>query len=298
MKTSVLQLLVAVFGITLVATASELRTNQLMIGDTAVESVETNGTISGDKWIVVSNTLIQVHVEATPLDGPTNAPGDLAIKNESKPCLQLMMATGDGPTKPGGVKGLHGLVYMASDWRTPSLGRTNRIDILSTEDKTKIVVMVRDNGPIYSSTNSGMTWTIINTTGTYEFPLTSGPEGGGFYAKTTIYPSSTTQPLANSTATNWYAVGLAPDGSKMVVTGGSSQETPVLSITQSSNITFVSWPVVFKEFHLQKNNSLTSTNWIDVTNSVVVVGEENQVTIPGISNSVFYRLKSSPTQGR
>jgi hypothetical protein len=42
--------------------------------------------------------------------------------------------------------------------------------------------MVADNGPIYSSTNSGMTWLMINTPGKYEFFLTGDPIGGGFKA--------------------------------------------------------------------------------------------------------------------
>jgi hypothetical protein len=91
------------------------------------------------------------------------------------------------------MKGLHGLMYMAGDLRTPALANTNLVDIYSSEAKTRIVVMVADNGPIYSSTNSGMTWEVINSPGEYRFPLYDDANGGGFIAAATIHPSRENQ---------------------------------------------------------------------------------------------------------
>jgi hypothetical protein len=215
-------------------------------------------------------------------------------KTNSGPRLRLLMHLGNGPTKFGSVKGLHGLIYMARDWRTPSLAQTNRVDILSSEDKTRIVVMVADNGPIYSSTNSGMTWTVINTPGKYEFPLTVDLNGGGFIAAATLYPSpeNQTQTATNSPATNWYAVGSAPDGSKLVITEDPSQPAPVLSITHSGGGVVVSWPAAFTGFVLQENKDLSSMNWVDVTDPVKKVGEDNQVLVSSPADNNFYRLKS------
>src|ERR1035441_3768225 len=110
------------------------------------------------------------------------------------------------------MMGLNGLMCMANDWKTPGLAQTNRVDIWSTDDRTRIVLMVRDNGPIYNSTNSGMTWTIINTPGKYQFPLTSGPDGGGMFAEATLHPSPENQSSTNSPVSNWYVVGSALDG--------------------------------------------------------------------------------------
>ena len=168
-------LVLAVFGGVFVTAGADLRTNQLMIGDTVVNGTVANGKIVGDRWVVVSNTLHRFHLEATPLPESSGSPeANPSFKDDSKPPLRLMLATGSGTTKRGGVMGLHGLIYMARDWRTPNLAQTGRVDVMSTDDKTIIVVMVRDNGPIYSSTNSGMTWTVINTPGKHDFPLTSG----------------------------------------------------------------------------------------------------------------------------
>ena len=52
--------------------AADLRTNQMFIGDTAVESTVSNGTIIGDRWMVISNTLVRSHAEVTPIEGPVS----------------------------------------------------------------------------------------------------------------------------------------------------------------------------------------------------------------------------------
>jgi len=278
-----------IFSIKLVAAAADLNTNQLMIGDEVVNSTVSNGVISGDRWVVISNTLVRFHAKVTPLDDSTSADS----KNDSEPKLRLIFKFGDGPTKDrskihGGINGLHGLLYMAKDLNTPNLTRTSRVDVLSTEDKAIIVIMVRDNGPIYSSTNSGMTWTVINMPGTYEFPLTSDSDSDSYFARTTLYHLPENQTPTNHLSSNWYAIGSASDGSKLVMTGNSS---PVLSIRHSSNTATLSWPTNFTGFIVQQNHDLTAANWADVTNSANVVGNENQVIISPVDNDNFYRLR-------
>ena len=290
-------LAVAVFGGVFVAAGADLRTNQMMIGDEVVDAKVVDGKIIGDALVAAgSNGLFVVHEEVTPIQEPSSAPEAHPSSNTNpKPLLQslqLLLNPGNGETKFGSVNGLHGHMYTAKDWRMPSLAQTNRVDILSSEDKTRIVVMVADNGPIYSSTNSGMTWTVINAPGKYEFPLTSGPNGGGFIAAATIYPSPENQSATNSPVSNWYAVGSAPDGSKLVMTGGTSQPAPALTIRNSGGGVVISWPAAFKGFVLQGNSDLSSANWVDVTDPVNKVGEENQVLVSSPADNNFYRLKS------
>jgi hypothetical protein len=74
--------------------------------------------------------------------------------------------------------------------------------------------------------------------------------------------------------------------------GDSSQPAPMLTITHSGNAVVVSWSSSFTGFILQQNNDLSTTNWIDVTNAVSVVGEQSQVIMPPTSSNNFYRLKS------
>ncbi len=286
-------LMVPIIGGALIAGGANLRTNQLMIGDKVVDGEVNDGKIVGNRYMVVSNEVIQVHVEVTPIPGPTEAPEQRPSSNpEFKPSLGLLLSTGVGSTTFGRVKGLHGLMYMAGDLRTPGLAKTTRVDICSSEDNARIVVMVAENGPIYSSTNSGMTWTVINTPGKYEFPLTVDSNGGGFIAAATIYPSLENQTVARSPATNWYAIGSAPDGSGLILTENISQAAPALSITHSSGGAVVSWPSAFTGFVLQANRDLSSTNWVDVPNPVKTVRQENQVFVSSSAVNTFYRLRS------
>lgn len=205
--------------------------------------------------------------------------------------LHLWINPANGETVFGAVSGLHGRIYMARkhDWKTPGLTKTNLVDILS--GGARIVVMVLDNGPIYSSTNSGMTWTVISAPGEYEFPLTIGPKGGGMFATARIFPSPDNRTVTNPPALSWYAVGSTPNGSKLIVTGNESQPAPALTITQAGDGVVISWPAAFTGFVLQENSELASTNWADVTNSVSTVGGQNQVNISSFGGNNFYRLR-------
>lgn len=270
--------------------AAENRT-KMAIGDVEVEATNTGGKVAGDRWIVVSNSLIRVHAEVAPQQGPPQMTN--GSRTNSGPLLRLLLNTGNGKTaKFGAAKGLHGLMYMAGGWQTPTIAQTNRVDILSSEDKTRIVVMVLDDGPIYSSTNSGLTWEVTSAPGKYDFPLTIGPNGEGFTASATLHPSQKKTAPDNFPATNWYAIGKGPKGSELVIIGNPSQPAPVLSIASTGAGAVVSWPAQFPNYILQANSDLTSTNWVDLTNSVTKTETEYQVFIFTPADRNFYRLKS------
>jgi len=111
-------------------------------------------------------------------------------------------------------------------------------------------------------------------------------------AKATILSSPDNQTTTNSSLSNWYAVGSAPNGSKLVLTGDVSRPAPALTIAPPRGGMVISWPAEFTGYVLQENNDFTSTNWADVTNSVTVVGEKNQVFISSPAGNNFYRLRS------
>jgi hypothetical protein len=224
--------------------------------------------------------------------GESNTISTNASVKNSRHGLRLMLHTGQGAGKFGGVKGLHGLLYMARNWETPKIDRTNRVDILSTDDKTRIVVMVGDNGPLYNSTNSGLTWTVTSAPGTYDFPLTIGADGGGFSASATLnQPVEKLLPVSSPT-NGWYAVGKTANDGELVITSQPSQPAPVLSITRTVKGVVVAWPAQYPTYVLQKNGDLGTTNWTDVTNPVIKSGNENQVIIPPAAEGNFYRLRS------
>jgi hypothetical protein len=59
-----------------------------------------------------------------------------------------------------------------------------------------------------------------------------------------------------------------------------------------TNTVLVAWPASATGFNLQQQAVLGSLSWGSVTNSVNVVGNENQVIISPPTGNRFYRLKN------
>jgi hypothetical protein len=282
-------------GVSFAVLGSDSGTNRykLVMGGTVVDGKVEGNAISGDKCVAGSNRLTLIHASASALPETSSGPPDhSASQSNSVQFLHLMLDTRHSFGESPGVKGLHGSLCGAKGWPIPSLAQTDRIDIWSTRDNRRIVIAVLNNGPIYTSTNAGITWVIINTPGEYEFPLTSGPDRGGFYAAATIVPSPENQVGSNSSPKSWYAVGSAADGSKLVMTSDTTQSAPVLSITRIENGVAVSWPAIFTGFVLQENNDLSTSNWVDLGYPSKKVGDLNQVLVPQPAASHFFRLRS------
>jgi len=68
---------------------------------------------------------------------------------------------------------------------------------------------------------------------------------------------------------------------------------PRLSIElTATNTVVVSWPSPSAGFALQQNTDLSTTNWLPVATTPVVVGGENQVTLPATPPRNFFRLRT------
>jgi hypothetical protein len=69
------------------------------------------------------------------------------------------------------------------------------------------------------------------------------------------------------------------------------ESAPVLRIQLTTTHTVViAWPASLNGFSLQQKSSLSMTDWLNATNSPVVIGNENQVTIAPPLGNTFYRL--------
>jgi hypothetical protein len=99
---------------------------------------------------------------------------------------------------------------------------TNDVSIFSNRDRSELIVAV-DHGPIYRSTNSGMTWKSITEPGLHKFPLSTTLDGGGLYAHVPIDRPYSPNIVAGTNAVipDWYAVASSSDGSQVVVTTSS-----------------------------------------------------------------------------
>jgi hypothetical protein len=68
---------------------------------------------------------------------------------------------------------------------------------------------------------------------------------------------------------------------------------PLLRVVLTpTNTVLVAWPASATGFNLQQQAVLGSLSWGSVTNSVNVVGNENQVIISPPTGNRFYRLKN------
>ncbi len=68
---------------------------------------------------------------------------------------------------------------------------------------------------------------------------------------------------------------------------------PLLSVPSvQPNVLIIAWPTNTTGYVLQQNSDLATTNWVDATNPVTIVGSNKQVTITPLTGSGFFRLKS------
>jgi hypothetical protein len=78
-----------------------------------------------------------------------------------------------------------------------------------------------------------------------------------------------------------------------IIAAIQSPGSPLLRVIRTStNTVVVAWPAPSTGFSLQQNSDLKTAAWTGVTNTVNVVGSENQIIVaPPIGNQ-FYRLKN------
>lgn len=165
------------------------------------------------------------------------------------------------------------------------------VSIFSSSDQSELIVAV-DHGLIFTSTNFGMTWTVISDPGRHHFPLSTAADGSGFYAQAFIEESSSKSIDARSKAnTGWYAVAASATESKIVISADASQPAPMLSIRYSSTGVTIAWPANFAGFTLEETIGPDDGSWTPVTNTVEIVGQENQVTLPPAMGDDFFRLR-------
>lgn len=115
-------------------------------------------------------------------------------------------------------------------------------------------------GLIYTSTNSGETWTTNNV------------------------PNA-----------NWTSVASSADGTKLLAASPQGiyifQPIPVLGLAISNHNLILSWPSSASGFELQQNCDLATTNWTAVTNFPAATDGRYQVNVSTTGATCFYRLK-------
>jgi hypothetical protein len=142
-------------------------------------------------------------------------------------------------------------------------------------------------------------WVLV--LGTMIDPLTLSISLTTTNTATVTWPGYMLQQNSNLTTTNWVNVtnAITDVGSEYQAIGSPSAGqqyyrlksgigTPSLHIfLTATNTVALTW----SGYMLQQNSNLTTTNWVNVTNAITVVGSEYQTIISPLVNQQFYRLK-------
>lgn len=117
------------------------------------------------------------------------------------------------------------------------------------------------------------------------------------------YDAGTGLPVMGATNTTLVLTNVQVGASYYLLTAnafGSEQSTnATLTINPPAETVFITatntiiigWPETYSDYTLQQNSDLATTNWVNITNAVNVVGGQNQVFLPMTRTNMFYRLK-------
>lgn len=116
-------------------------------------------------------------------------------------------------------------------------------------------------------------------------------DGGGGTSSGGAYTLSGTigQPDAGRMAGGNYSID---GGFWGIIAAVQTPGAPLLRIfLTATNTAIVAWPTAAAGFNLEQNGNIATALWSPVTNTVNVVGSENQVTIAPPAGNKFYRLR-------
>lgn len=162
-------------------------------------------------------------------------------------------------------------------------------------------------GLIYTSTNSGFTWTTTSAPSNHWQAVASSIDGSKLVAvplNGLIFTSTdfgTTWISNNVPSPRWSSVACSADGGRLFAAenGGGiytlqSVPTPDLSITLSGGGLLISWPVPSSPFVLQENSDLIRPTWTELTTppTLNLLNLHNEVRVAPPSGTRFYRLKT------
>ena len=219
-----------------------------------------------------------------------------------------------------------GIIYVSTNsggtW-TPTMAPTNAWScVASSADGCKMAAtcfpgaainpaLRTSAGGIYTSTNSGLTWTSNNVPNFGWQAIASSADGrilvagendGQIYSSTNSGATWTTN---NAPIGVWNSFASSADGSKLIGAGADLSSgsgifisqtipTPQLNIASLNNNLVLSWIIPSTNFVLQQNLDLTMTNWTDVTNTPTLdlANLQDEMVLSPTNGSGFYRLKT------
>lgn len=203
-------------------------------------------------------------------------------------------------------------IYTSTDfglsWSPGDVPAKNLSAAVSSTDGSKLVAAAYETSEVFISTNGGTNWTATiprpniswtclaaDTTGSKLF--VGGCCSGPIYSSTN---SGATWTSNDVTRANWQSIAASADGSKVVAVafGGGiytshSTPAPFLTVERSGSQAIISWLVPSREFMLEINSDLSTTNWTEMP-ILPTLNTTNlcyEVTVSPLLGSRFYRLR-------
>ncbi|HEX3719933.1 MAG TPA: hypothetical protein VH595_18445 [Verrucomicrobiae bacterium] len=198
---------------------------------------------------------------------------------------------------------IHSPIYRSTDsgvtWTQTGAPVIFWTSLASSTDGTHLAAVALESDAVWISTNSGATWT-SNSVENSPSIIACSADGSRLVAFASSGPfislNSGQSWSFEKMVSGWEGVCMSADGSFVAASAGGIYAThipaqPSLSIISSGPNLVLSWPLPSAGFVLQQSSSLKSTNWVNVTNTVVASGYYNQVTLtPPATGNAYYRL--------
>jgi photosystem II stability/assembly factor-like uncharacterized protein len=200
-------------------------------------------------------------------------------------------------------------IYCSTDsgmtWTATGSSSDSWSSIASSADGTRLIAS--SGGGAYVSTNSGDSWTLLNTTSGQVASSADGTKlvigGSSIYTSSDSGMTWVSNSAPITSVPDFSRIASSADGCKMFAVRYGSPgiwtcqiaPAPTLNINSfASTRAVLSWLVPSTNFVLQQNSDLSTTNWTDVTNipTLNFTNLQNQVILSPVGSNAFYRLKT------
>lgn len=123
-----------------------------------------------------------------------------------------------------------------------------------------------------------------------QFALSLSNELSAAVFSTNFVTGDITQVLGSDTAYVGFTGAYGGDQSLQTIQNFQFVSIPPQALAESKGNAVIIWPGAVIGYTLQENSSLTTTNWVNVPNAVVLTNGVNMVTVPIGGSQEFYRL--------
>lgn len=175
---------------------------------------------------------------------------------------------------------------------------TNALEIYNISSPTNPVIVSSPGAYGNSVALSGNYAYVAGSGGAVGYPANlfvvdvSNPTNASVVAHSPLYGFGDFYAQAHRLEVSGNHAYLATDNGLSVYALGVSAPPPLAITNASANILLLYWPTPTSAFAVQQNPDLNPAHWTTLTNTSMVIGSQNQITVPKPQGTMFYRLVS------